>query len=68
MASTAFERGLDDVRKGVAFDWRIDDWNYERGRQFGFIAPLDMPLWIGRKLNPKALALCDAAFNRQLVL
>jgi hypothetical protein len=74
MSSPAFKRGLDDARNGVAFDWRVgcqdgdSAWSYERGRLFGFIAPLDMPLRIDGRLNPKAVALCDAAFERKLVL
>ena len=68
MSSPEFQLGLDDVRRGIPFDWRVTHWGYERGRLFGHIAPPDMPLWIGRKLNPKAVALCEAAFNRKLVL
>jgi hypothetical protein len=34
MASPEFARGLDDARKGVPFDWRNGDWEYERGRLF----------------------------------
>jgi hypothetical protein len=70
MSSAAFERGLNEVRQGQPFDWRVNDtlWGYERGRLFGHIAPLDMPLRIGGKLNPKAVALCDAAINRKLVI
>jgi hypothetical protein len=69
MRSPAFERGFDDVRNGVPFDWRIDDWAYERGRLLARIAPLTMPLWIERhRLNPKAVALCEAAFNRKLII
>jgi hypothetical protein len=68
MSSPAFELGLNDVRRGVPFDWRSGDWEYERGRQFGFVAPLDMPLRIGRKLNPKAVALAEAAFRRKLIV
>ena len=68
MKSLEFVRGLNDVRKGVSFDWRNGDWEYERGRLFGHIAPLDMPLNVGGKLNPKALALCNAAFNRKLII
>ena len=68
MRSPAFERGLNDVRNGVPFDWRIEPaWDYERGRLFAHIAPLTWPLWIGRKLNPKAVALCNAAFKRKLI-
>jgi hypothetical protein len=33
-----------------------------------FIAPLGMPLRIGSKLNPKALALAEMAFNRKLLI
>jgi hypothetical protein len=68
VASRAFERGLDEVRRGLPFDPDKDDWEYERGRCFGFIAPLDMPLRIGRALNPKALKLAEAAFNRKLLI
>ena len=55
MASAEFARGLDDARKGVPFDWRNGDWNYERGRLFAHIAPLGMPLRIDGHLNPKAV-------------
>jgi hypothetical protein len=68
MASPEFARGLDDARNGVAFDWRIDTWAYERGRLFGHIAPLDMPLRINGRLNPKAVALCKAAFDRKIMI
>jgi hypothetical protein len=68
VASKEFALGLEEVRAGLPFNPDNDSWDYERGRCFGFIAPLDMPLRIGRKLNPKALALADAAFNRKLLL
>lgn len=66
--SRAFARGLDEVRKGLPFNPDVDCWEYERGRCFGFIAPLDMPLWINGTLNPKALALAEAAFARMLLI
>ena len=62
MGTDEFERGFGDARKGRPFDWRIggDDidaaWDYERGRLLAHLAPLDMPLWINGKLNPKAAA------------
>jgi hypothetical protein len=56
------------VRKGLPFNPNNGDWNYERGRCFGFIAPLDMPLRKGRALNPKAVKLADAAFDRNLLI
>jgi hypothetical protein len=70
MTSAAFGRGVADARKGVPFDWRIteDVWHYERGRLFGHIAPLNMPLWIGGQLNPKAVALYRAASERKLII
>jgi hypothetical protein len=68
VASRAFARGFDEVRRGLPFNPDIDEWNYERGRSFGFIAPLDMPLRIGGRLNPKAVRLAEAAFNRKLLL
>jgi hypothetical protein len=66
--SPAFARGLAEVRAGLPFNPNDDDWDYERGRCFGFIAPLDMPLRIGGRLNPKALKLADAAFSRRLLI
>jgi hypothetical protein len=68
VSSKEFARGLEDVRKGLPFDPDNDSWEYERGRCFGFIAPLDMPLRIGRALNPKALKLATAAFARKLLI
>jgi hypothetical protein len=68
VASEEFARGLDEVRREIPFNPDNDSWDYERGRCFGFIAPLDMPLRIKGKLNPKALALADAAFNRKLLI
>jgi len=68
MASPEFALGLDDARKGVPFDWRNGKWNYERGRLFAHIAPLSVPLRINGRLNPKAVALCDAAFDRGLII
>jgi hypothetical protein len=47
VASRQFARGLDEVRRGLPFNPENDDWDYERGRCFGFIAPLNMPLRIG---------------------
>ena len=68
VASREFARGVAEVRKGLPFNPDNDAWNYERGRCFGFIAPLDMPLRIGRALNPKALKLAEAAFDRKLLI
>ena len=67
VASKDFARGLEEVRGGLPFNPDIDSWNYERGRCFGFIAPLDMPVRIGGVLNPKAVALAEAAFKRKLL-
>jgi len=68
VASREFACGLDEVRNGLPFNADNGDWDYERGRCFGFIAPLDMPLRIGRALNPKALKLAEAAFKRKLLI
>jgi hypothetical protein len=68
VASREFARGFDEVRKGLPFNPDNGDWDYERGRCFGFIAPLDMLLRIGRALNPKALKLAEAAFDRKLLI
>jgi hypothetical protein len=74
MSTREFARGFSDVRKGRPLDWRIggDDtnaaWGYERGRLLAFIAPLDWPLWIGNRLNPKAVELYARASERRLVI
>ena len=41
VASHEFAWGLAEVRKGLPFNPDNDAWDYERGRCFGFIAPLD---------------------------
>jgi hypothetical protein len=68
VASREFARGFDEVRKGLPFDANNDEWDYERGRCFGFIAPLDMRLRVGRRLNPRALAFARAAFTRKFLI
>jgi hypothetical protein len=68
VASKEFARGLEEVRAGLPFNADNGDWNYERGRCFGFIAPLDLPLRVGRRLNPQALKLAVAAFKRKLLI
>jgi hypothetical protein len=68
VASREFARGFYEVRNGLPFDPDNDEWDYERGRAFGFIAPLNMPLRIGGRLNPNALKLATAAFWRKLLI
>jgi hypothetical protein len=67
MRDPQFSRGLEDVRTGRPFDSFEDDWEYERGRLFGCIAPLAMALWVGKKLNPKAVALFKAALRKRVI-
>lgn len=64
-----FARGWADIRAGRPFDPDVDDnyWAYERGRLLGAIAPLTMELFDGKKLNPKAIALFEAAYGRRLI-
>jgi hypothetical protein len=51
----------DDVRAGrpirQAYDtWDTNaQWNYERGRVWGTLAPRDMPVRIGSRVNPAAI-------------
>jgi hypothetical protein len=68
VSSSDFARGLAEVRARLPFNANEDSWDYERGRCFGFIAPLNMPLRINGRLNPKALKLADAAFSRNLLI
>jgi hypothetical protein len=67
MSTPEFDKGFEDARRGVPFDWRIDSWEYERGRHLACIAPIDMPLRIGGKLNLKAVALYNAAVKRRYI-
>jgi hypothetical protein len=69
MRNPNFARGFADVRAGKPFDPDVEDdyWAYERGRLFGFIAPLSMQLFNGKALNPKAVALYEAASGRRLI-
>ena len=39
-------------------------WNYERGRQWASLAPKSMLVKVDGALNPKAVALYEAARNR----
>jgi hypothetical protein len=72
MSTRSFALGVEDRRNGAPpqFDReetspnRLDQWEYERGRLWASLAPLTMPLRIGKKLNPKAVALCRVAFDR----
>jgi hypothetical protein len=58
-----FARGLADVRAGRPLAEVVDDWSYERGRLFGKLAPRSMPLFIGGRLNPKAIRLYEESAN-----
>jgi hypothetical protein len=59
MRTADFAAGVSDVRAGrpPRFDEFYDAWSYERGRLWATLAPMSMPLRIGHKLNPKAVAL-----------
>jgi hypothetical protein len=63
-----FQYGLDEIRSGKAFNPESDQWGYERGRLFGTLAPLNMPLKIDGKINPQALRLCELAFERRYII
>jgi hypothetical protein len=64
MSSRKFLLGVEDVRAGRGYHpdydcWPdVDDqWNYERGRMWGALAPRDVPVKFGSKVNPKAIRL-----------
>jgi hypothetical protein len=65
VGSLAFRRGVEEVREGrpPRFD-AVDDWCYEWGRQWALLAPRNLPLRIGFRVNPKAVALYDRAADR----
>jgi hypothetical protein len=70
MTPADFNRGVAEVRAGTPPNFDIpereiaDAWAYERGRQFGLIAPAGMPLRVGGRINRKAVALFEAAERR----
>jgi hypothetical protein len=68
LSSAGFRAGVEEVRTGRPPNFEHNDWNYERGRQFARLAPISMPLRVGGRINKKALALLDAAFDRKLIL
>jgi hypothetical protein len=53
--SRSFQAGVAEVRAGRPPRFDLDDWEYERGRQFGIVAPRSLPLMIGKKVNPRAV-------------
>lgn len=63
-----FVAGFDEVRAGRPFDTSRTTFEYERGRQFGCIAPLSMRLFHGRRLNLAAVGLFVAALKREWLL
>lgn len=71
MRTDAFRRGVDEVRCGRSPDFDHaagDTWDYERGRQWGLIAPRGMPLFIGKnRINPEAVSLFDVAWARDWI-
>ena len=61
MRSPGFLQGVEDVRAGrpPRFDDHDgeEDWAYERGRLWAVLAPSSMPLFVGKRVNKKALAI-----------
>jgi hypothetical protein len=70
MESADFAEGVADVRAGkpTRFDSFAENWEYERGRQWAYLAPMSMPLRIRRKLNWEAIRLFDLAYFRREIL
>lgn len=70
MGHKSFRLGVEDARAGRRP--RFDDlyepcWAYERGRLFACLAPRTMPIFIGGKLNPKAVTLFRAAYWQDFI-
>jgi len=70
MRRPEFALGVDSIRNGEAPDFDYPDayWSYERGRLWARVAPRSLPLRINGKLNPKAIALFDAASKRGYII
>lgn len=68
MKSRAFRRGVDDARshRRPAFD--LDCWEYERGRLFAALAPVEMPVMENGRLHRPAVAICRKAFSRKEII
>jgi hypothetical protein len=67
MGTREFAAGIHDVRHGSPPRFDVfcdDDWGYERGRLFAYIAPLSMQIRINGRLNRKAIALYRVAMER----
>jgi hypothetical protein len=70
VGSKSFALGVEDRRAGRSpqFDrepsCQHDPWDYERGRLFATIAPVNMPLRLGRRVNPAAIELYRRAVRR----
>jgi hypothetical protein len=69
MRTPSFKAGVDDVRTGrsARFDF-YRGFEYERGRQWAKLAPPTMPLRLGRRLNPHAVALFRKMLKRGYIL
>jgi hypothetical protein len=68
MSHPDFELGVADRRTGRPMPPLCDSWDYERGRLWACLAPVDLALHIGGRLNPRAVALYDAACLRKYIL
>jgi hypothetical protein len=61
MSRRKFMLGVEDLRAGRNFHsdydswWDGDQYHYEEGRLWAAVAPLDMPVKIGGKINLKAV-------------
>ena len=71
MNRAPFSRGFKDARKGKPFDPDAylkakEQWDYERGRQLGFI--FDGPLKVGKKLNMGAAVVFVDAINQKEII
>jgi hypothetical protein len=66
MRSADFKAGVEDVRTGrpACFDDHRRGWNYEWGRHWATIAPTSLPLRLDGRINRRAVALFDDAFDR----
>jgi hypothetical protein len=74
MRSKEFREGVADVRGGRPARYGdlvnlVDDtWNYGRGRMFALLAPMRMPVMLGGKVNPEALAILARALADGTIL
>ena len=71
VVSPHFLKGWKDAKSGAPFQEfldKVENWNYERGRQFSVLFPEVKAIRLGNKPHPEAVALYMNARREKLIL